>query len=293
VLGFDQNLLFPSVISTSSQAGSSGKTGDIALETPRLVVGDGGRIATATFGSGNAANISIKANSVEAFGTIGNSSASGLFTFAAVGATGNAGDLNIETQRLRLTDGARVLTVTIGAGNGGNLSIKATEAVEVIGFAKFINPTVPTPFIVGSAIASSVSRPGVTGNAGNLTIETGRLTVQDGGQIVTSTFGVGKGGNLTVRATEAVELIGTSGTNPPAISSLSALAGSNSTGNAGNLTIETPELNAVRLRHFSPLRLWERGARKSSLVHNPQSARELIPWRFRLTQPLPLKAHLR
>ena len=253
MLGFDQNLLFPSVISTSSRAGSSAKTGDIALETLRLVVGDGGRIATATFGSGNARNMSIKANSVEAFGTIGNSSASGLFTFAAVGATGNAGDLNIETQRLRLTDGARVLTVTIGAGNGGNLSIKATEAVEVIGFAKFINPTVPTPFIVGSAIASSVSRPGVTGNAGNLTIETGRLTVQDGGQIVTSTFGVGKGGNLTVRATEAVELIGTSGTNPPAISSLSALAGSNSTGNAGNLTIETPELNAVRLRHFSPL----------------------------------------
>lgn len=242
VLGFSKNLLFPSFIATGSQAGSSGKSGDIALETPSLRVGNGGTIATATFGSGNAGNMTVKANSVEAFGTLGNSSASGLFTAATDGFTGNAGDLTIETQRLRLTDGARVVTVTRGSGNGGNLTIRATEAVDVIGFGKFINPAVPTPFIVGSAIASSVSRPGLTGNAGNLTIDTRRLTVAGGGQIVTSTFGTGKGGNLTVKATEAVELIGTSGTTPPAISILSALAGSDSSGNAGNLNIETPQL---------------------------------------------------
>ena len=241
-LGFSSNLLSPSAISTDSQPGSSGKAGDIAIETPSLVLGDGGILSSATFGSGNAGNMTVKANSVEAFGTLRNLYASGLYTVAALGSTGNAGDLTIETQRLRLTDGAQLLATTTGAGNGGNLTVRATEAVEVIGFAEFMNLDFPRAFIVGSTIASSVTRRQVMGNAGNVTIETARLTVKDGGQIVTATFGLGKGGNLRVRATDSVELIGTSGTNPLAVSSLSATAGRNSTGNAGSVTIETRQL---------------------------------------------------
>ncbi|HAX79750.1 MAG TPA: filamentous hemagglutinin, partial [Cyanobacteria bacterium UBA11372] len=243
VLGFARNLLFPSGIYTTSQAGSSGKGGDITIETPSLVIGNGGTVLTGTLGTGKAGNITVKANSVEAFGSFGGAFPSGLFTAAQVGSTGNAGDLTIETQRLRLTDGARILSTTTGAGNGGDLTIRATDAVEVIGFGEFRNPALPnTIFINGSTIASSVTRRGITGNAGNVTIETRRLTVKDGGQIVTSTFGVGRGGNLTVRARDSVELIGTSGTNPLAVSSLSATAGQNSTGKAGTVTIETPQL---------------------------------------------------
>ncbi len=238
-LGFSRNLLSPSAISTDSQRGSSGKTGDIAIETKSLVLGDGGILSSATFGSGNAGNMTVKASSVEAFGTLSNLYASGLYTVAAVGSTGNAGDLTIETQRLRLADGARIQSSTTGAGNGADITIRATETVEVVGFGEFRNPTIPTPFVVNSTIASSVTRRGITGDAGNVTIETARLTVKDGGQIITSTFGVGRGGNLTVRATDAVELIGTA---PPLISSLTSTAGANSTGNAGTLTIYTPQL---------------------------------------------------
>ncbi len=242
-LGFSRDLLFPSIISTSSQAGSSGKAGAIAIETRSLLVGNGGVLSSTTFGSGNAGNMTVRASSVEAFGTLNNLNASGLFTGAAFGSTGNAGDLTIETQRLRLTDGAQILATTTGAGKGGELTVRATEAVEVIGFAEFRNPGLPTAsIVVGSTIASSVTRRQVTGNAGNVRIETGRLTVKDGGQIVTTTFGSGKGGNLTVRATDSVELIGTSRTNRLAISSLAATAGQNSTGRAGNLTIETRQL---------------------------------------------------
>ncbi|HBL57584.1 MAG TPA: filamentous hemagglutinin [Cyanobacteria bacterium UBA8803] len=250
VLGFDRILLFPSIISTSSQPGSIGTAGAIAIETSSLLVGNGGVISSATFGSGKAGDMIVRANSVEAFGTLNNLNASGLFTAAQFGSTGNAGDLTIATQHLRLTDGAQILATTTGAGNGGNLRIKATEAVEVSGFAEFRNPGLPIPLsIAGSTIASSVSRRQVMGNAGNVTIETRRLTVKDGGQIITATFGAGKGGNLTIRAMDSVELIGTSGTNPPVVNSLSgrvtslaATAGRNSTGNAGTLTIETRQL---------------------------------------------------
>jgi filamentous hemagglutinin family protein len=258
VLGFNRILLFPSGIYTTSQAGSSGKGGDMAIETPSLVIGNGGTLLTGTLGTGNAGNMTVKANSVEAFGSFGGAFPSGLFTAAQVDSSGNAGDLTIETQRLRLTDGARILSTTTGDGNGGDLTIRATEAVEVIGFALFINPAIPnTPFRVGSTIASSATRRQATGNAGNVTIETARLTIFDGGQIVTSTFGVGRGGNLTVRATDFVEVIGTSGTNPPLRSNLSATAGPNSSGNAGTLTIETRQLTVrdgaiARVENLAP-----------------------------------------
>jgi filamentous hemagglutinin family protein len=243
VLGFNRILLFPSGIYTTSQAGSSGKGGDMAIETPSLVIGNGGTLLTGTLGTGNAGNMTVKANSVEAFGSFGGAFPSGLFTAAQVDSSGNAGDLTIETQRLRLTDGARILSTTTGDGNGGDLTIRATEAVEVIGFGEFRNPALPnTIFINGSTIASSVFRRGIRGNAGNVTIETARLTIKDGGQIVTSTFGVGRGGNLIVRASDAIEVIGTSGTNPLAVSSLSATGGPNSSGKAGTVTIETPNL---------------------------------------------------
>ena len=76
------------------------------------------------------------------------------------------------------------------------------------------------------------------GDAGNLTINTGRFVAQDGAALSASTFGKGKGGNLTVNASESVELSGT-GSNGFA-SGLYAQAFSD--GNAGNLRIYTQDL---------------------------------------------------
>lgn len=46
--------------------------------------------------------------------------------------------------------------------------------------------------------------------AGDLTIETGKLIVQGGAQVAAGTFNKGPGGTLTVRASDSVELSGTS-----------------------------------------------------------------------------------
>jgi len=39
-------------------------------------------------------------------------------------------------------------------------------------------------------------------------IETARIVIRDGGQISTGTIGAGAAGNITIRASESVELIG-------------------------------------------------------------------------------------
>jgi len=76
-----------------------------------------------------------------------------------------------------------------------------------------------------------------TGNAGDLTIKTNTLLVRDGAQIATATFRAGNGGSLRVDAQD-VQLIGTRA-DGAFTTGLFASANRNSTGNAGDLRIET------------------------------------------------------
>ena len=48
----------------------------------------------------------------------------------------------------------------------------------------------------------------MSGDGGNLTIETQRLIIKDGAQVKASTFGEGSAGNLNIKASESIELDG-------------------------------------------------------------------------------------
>ena len=151
-------------------------------------------------------------------------SSSGLFTEVRPGATGTGGNLTIETGRFLIADGAQVSSGTLGSGDAGSLTVRATE-VEVIGGS----PRGPSILVTGSE---------ATGTGGNLTIDTGRLRVADGAQIAASTAGSGNAGELIVRATESVELIGSNAFGRSGLFA-NAIVG---TGNGGDLTISTDTL---------------------------------------------------
>jgi len=81
------------------------------------------------------------------------------------------------------------------------------------------------------------------GNSGQLIINTNKLNVRDGAQVLTSTVGKGNGGDLIVNASESVKLIG-SITSPTNITGfISASAGQ---GKAGDITINTKRLSIQR-----------------------------------------------
>ncbi len=237
LIGTSSDGNFVSGLFASVRPGATGDGGNLTIETARLHAINGAQVLVATFGPGKAGNLIVKAtDAVELIGTRGDSGvSSGLFASVGLGATGDGGNLTIETARLRVADGAVVSVATFGLGKGGNLIVKATDAVELIGTR--------ADGVVSSGLAASVAR-GATGDGGNLTIETARLRVVDGAQVSVATFGTGKGGNLTVKATDAVELIGTSADGKIS-SSLRALAPSGATGDGGNLTIETARLQVV------------------------------------------------
>ena len=212
----------------------SGNGEGVLINSEQLILENASFITTDVLDSGQGGNITINASdSVQIIGTSPDSRvASGLASRALGSSVGNSGDINITTPQLLIQGGAQVGTGAFGAGNGGNITINATNSVRVIGRSVRLFP---------STLTAQVSRGNVTGNAGNLTINTSNLLIQDGAQVTTLTTGVGNGGNLIVNATDSVQLIGTSadGRFP---SLLTTQARQNSTGNAGNLTINTSQL---------------------------------------------------
>ncbi|MGQ4650188.1 two-partner secretion domain-containing protein [Lyngbya aestuarii] len=231
---------FSSNLSTTSEPGATGTSGNLTIETAQLVVRDGAQVAVITSGEGNAGNLTVLASNVELAGTDQAGFPSGLFA-TAQGLTGAGGNLLVEAEQLIVRDGAQVSVITFGGGDAGDLTVRASE-IRLIGTAP--SQLSNTGLIPSSLLAGT--EPGSTGTGGNLTIETSRLIIQDGAQAQASTLGEGDAGNLIVTASELIELIGTTadGQFPSGLLTVSGLEGvtTEATGLGGNLTIETGKL---------------------------------------------------
>jgi filamentous hemagglutinin family protein len=216
-----------------------GRAGNIAVDTKQLRLAEGAIVLNASFGTGNGGNIALKASeSVEV-------SASGVIT-AAID-RGNGGTLTIDTGKLTVRNGATVATASVGAGDGGNLTVRASEQVIV------------TENRLDSSLATGISTNSIvgiagTGNAGNIEINTPSL-LMEGGTSITSTSGsltidavlpsTGRGGNITINATDSVRIIGSSAKDiveedPNARTTLAA--GTVGGGPGGDVTINTGRL---------------------------------------------------
>jgi filamentous hemagglutinin family protein len=236
----------PSFLSGGVQIGATGKGGDITIATRHLILSNGGQLGNGTAGEGDAGNIYVQASELtQIAGTTPEQDlSSSLFNLVYGVATGQGGDIIIETGRLQLTGSGVARTETIGPGNAGNLIIRATESVEVSGLSprKF-----PSSLAANSrSLFAAVFEQGVIGNnAGNILIETPRLIVTDGGEINTRTFGQGNAGNITVKASELVEISGVTSSGFSSRLSTSVQV-EEATGNSGDITIETPHLRVIQ-----------------------------------------------
>ncbi|MHC5937669.1 filamentous hemagglutinin N-terminal domain-containing protein [Nostoc sp.] len=151
--------------------------------------------------------------------------------------TGGSGNINVTTKKLVVRSGGQLQ---------GQLTINASDSVELIGGTSVRQQD-------GSDLISSGLFSATYGdqNAGNITINTGKLRIQGGASISTSSESIygyssnqlipatGNAGNLMVNASESVELIGTS----PNGSKVSGLfSGTEGPGDGGNLTLTTDRL---------------------------------------------------
>ncbi|MBD2607489.1 filamentous hemagglutinin N-terminal domain-containing protein [Scytonema hofmannii FACHB-248] len=231
LIGRSADNRFGSGLSTSAQANSTGDAGDLTIKTHTLLLRDGAEVNANTSGAGKGGNLTVDAQNIQFIGrSTDNRFGSRLSASANRNSTGDAGVVTIKTHTLLLRDGAQVSAITSSKSKGGNLTVDA-QNVELIGTGA--DSRLPSGL-------STSAQPNSTGDAGDLTIKTHTLLLRDGAQVSASTFGAGKGGNLTVDA-QNIQIIGRSADNRFG-SRLSASAERNSTNDAGDLTIKTHTL---------------------------------------------------
>jgi filamentous hemagglutinin family protein len=218
------------LLSQGAAIDTSGATpGRIQVQGRRVTLTDGSLIEASNLGTGNGSNVTITASElVEMSGTNPLNGLPSLLDSGTSG-VGTGGGLFVSTKQLQLRDGAQVVSATFSSGSASIVRVNASELVELIGIS--------ADGLFSSGLFSS-SAVEATGDAGNLTINTGQLIIRDGAKVSSETSGEGRGGDLTINASRSVELTNTT---PDGVSGglFTATLGA---GNAGNLTINTGQL---------------------------------------------------
>ncbi len=257
-----------------------GDSQELTIETNKLTIQGGAQVSSSTFGAGQAGNLIIRASEIEISGATQSQFPSGIGTQADTDSSGNAGNIIIETERLTATDGGVITAATFGSGDGGDLTVTATDSINLSGTTSSANlfrgssglftstdlpssgnggdVTVTTPQLIVENGAKVSAETFGSGNAGNVNLNVARLIVKDGGQVRTGSLfaentsnrPLGRGGNLIIKgidsmsATESIEVTGTGEINGETVnSSLFTLA--EGTGDAGNLNITTNQLTVA------------------------------------------------
>jgi filamentous hemagglutinin family protein len=202
----------------------SGDGGNFNVTSRVLELVNGGLISSQALGDGKAGNVQIVASErVTINGTGGvdtptDPTASGIYTSSigdpSLGTHGNAGNILINTPLLQLTNGGQINSTTFTAGHGGNVTIQADnilisgERPFDIGQVFFAEGGTKASGIYTKTIGNSLCS-GSCGNAGNITVNTGSLTLQEGGLVDSGTTNNGSGGTITASATGQILLSGT------------------------------------------------------------------------------------
>ncbi|BBC25485.1 filamentous hemagglutinin N-terminal domain-containing protein [Pseudanabaena sp. ABRG5-3] len=102
------------------------------------------------------------------------------------------GSIQVQGKQVTLNDGSVLLSSSLANGNGSEIFVRATELLAIRGES---NVPFPSGIFTDTGLNSS-------GKGSNITIDTNRLEVTDGGQISASVIGAGNAGNIKINAND-------------------------------------------------------------------------------------------
>jgi filamentous hemagglutinin family protein len=216
-------------------ADAVGNGGDIAIGATAISLQNGASVTAATSGIGNAGNVTIVAKDTVSVAGINNSLGfySSITSNVAEGGEGRGGNIDIQAGSVSLQDGAQLITATFGIGDAGNVRVRAKDAVSLVGINDF--------FGLSSGINSNIGL-GAKGRGGNIDIQAGSLSLQDGGSLITSTVGIGDAGNVTITTKDRISLAGVNNfMELPSV--ISTNVDLDAQGRGGNINIQTGSLS--------------------------------------------------
>jgi filamentous hemagglutinin family protein len=182
------------------------------------------------------------------------------------------GNVTVQVGQLTMTRSSGISSTTFGQGPGGQVTVTATESIVLRGggisdfafpphLSSYLSGTsehgprvvvsAPTVRIEGGSIWTS----GGFGNAPNIEVQAGRLTLIAGGAIghVNATF-VNQGGTVIIRATEAITITGRDVYGTPSQSTIW-----NFSADGGRILISAPTLRMERGVHIGSSNILEAG----------------------------------
>ena len=225
---------------------ATGNSEGIKITTGSLALDDGARISATTFGEGDAGAIEITArDTISLSGLDSQGNFSGILSEVDSVATGNSGGIKITTDALFLTDGGVISTRTTGQGIAGNINITAKTLEANLG-SQILTDTI-TDFDAGDinlVLSNHLTLTGDDtglfaqteglGQAGDLTVNVGEMTITDGA-VVTVSNSQGQAGNLNI----------TSQTLHLNRGEITAVTGESGAEEGANITLEISELLTI------------------------------------------------
>ncbi|MEH2323120.1 MAG: filamentous hemagglutinin N-terminal domain-containing protein, partial [Nostoc sp.] len=267
IVGRIGNLILENNGVMTTASSSHGKAGDVNLLAENITIKNGSSLGSTTFNLGSGGDVFVNAKTlIEITGGSGSVGASSIN--AATFGSGNAGKLEIYTPQMVIRDGATVSTSTVSSGNAGNITINSFNSIEVSGKdSNSMNSSSidSSANILPESLRTRFSRVPATptGDAGSISLYTGRLNVINGAEVSVRNDGSGNAGKLQIKsntidiinngsiaATTAIGQGGDIGINSNYLQLqdgiISATAGTQGTnGDGGNIIVNTDILAAL------------------------------------------------
>ncbi|MBD2040843.1 filamentous hemagglutinin N-terminal domain-containing protein [Microcoleus sp. FACHB-672] len=192
--------------SLSSDTAGAGAGGNLTVETDNFQLQGAAFLSASTYDAGTGGNLTVRATDSAVFVGTGfdtmelligaailgqfrptEDRIGGMFSIAS--GTGTGGNMAIETNSLIMQNGALMFSPAKAQGDSGKIDIQAVSSVN----------------LVASGILTAPG-PGSSGSTGNVTVNTGTLTIRDGAILSSATIGSGSAGDVIVKASESVEV---------------------------------------------------------------------------------------
>jgi filamentous hemagglutinin family protein len=227
----ENSLGFRSIIGSQIAPTGNGNSEGIEIKTTNLTLTNGATVDAGILGQGNGGKITINASGIISVnGESSQGLSSGIISLLAPTKKGNTGEIEISTSNLSLAHGGQVSSSTYGQGNASKIIINAHDTISVDG---------ENSLGFSSGIGSQVTPTG-RGNSDGLEIKTNNLTLTNGGQITSSTYGQGNAGKITINANGTILADGENSLG--FISSIGSQVAPTGKGNSDGLEIKTNNL---------------------------------------------------
>ncbi|MFG6106162.1 filamentous hemagglutinin N-terminal domain-containing protein [Leptothoe sp. EHU-05/26/07-4] len=182
-------------------ANGTGNGGNIVIRASELMLAGGAQLSAALVGTGNGGNIFLAIANQSTIDGLNENNAlvSGIFAEVSGPGAGTGGDIELNTRRLNVTNGAQISTSTNGIGDAGQIIIDVAET------ARFDGVNNATGIVSGAF--SNVNRTG-SGQGGVIQILANDLAVTNGAQLSSSVSGTGDAGDVMLEVAETVHFDG-------------------------------------------------------------------------------------